>query len=187
MINTRSWSVERRLGRARAPARLAPHGCGQDPQRPCWVARVLVRTSVCTPTRISARGCEILISSDATLHAQVPYMEQIMPKKAEIQVAKCEGKINVVCIEKVPGQILRMRAPTTYVCGARDSHTARTSHANSSSMRGSRAHSHTRMHTQALHTRARTHTHTHTHTNTHARTLALTHGSTHGWGTHSFI
>jgi hypothetical protein len=30
-------------------------------------------------------------------------MEQILPKKAEIQVAKCEGKINVVCIEKIPG------------------------------------------------------------------------------------
>jgi hypothetical protein len=65
------------------------------------------------------------------------------------------------------------RAPTTYVCGARDSHTARTSHANSSSMWGSRAHSHTHMHTQALH--ARTHKHTRTHANTHARTLALSH------------
>mmetsp|Transcript_6570 Transcript_6570/g.10432 ORF Transcript_6570/g.10432 Transcript_6570/m.10432 type:complete len:186 (+) Transcript_6570:52-609(+) len=32
----------------------------------------------------------------------VDHMEQIMPKKAEIQVAKCEGKINVVCIEHVP-------------------------------------------------------------------------------------
>jgi PUA domain protein len=29
-------------------------------------------------------------------------MEQIIPKKAEIQVAKCEGKINVVCIEQAP-------------------------------------------------------------------------------------
>ena len=31
-----------------------------------------------------------------------PYMEQILPKKAELQVAKCEGKINVVTIDRVP-------------------------------------------------------------------------------------
>jgi hypothetical protein len=176
MINTRSWSVERRLGRARAPARLAPHVCGQDPQRPVWVARVLLRTSVCTLTRISARGCEVLVISDETLHAQVPYMEQIMPKKAEIQVAKCEGKINVVCIEKVPGQILRMHARAHDVCDAC------TSHAKSSSMCGSRAHSHTHMHTQALHTRTHTCTHTRTHARTHTRAIARTRA-----GTHSFL
>mmetsp|Transcript_26646 Transcript_26646/g.41703 ORF Transcript_26646/g.41703 Transcript_26646/m.41703 type:complete len:108 (+) Transcript_26646:397-720(+) len=31
-----------------------------------------------------------------------PYLDQIVPKKAEIQVAKCEGKINVVMIEGEP-------------------------------------------------------------------------------------
>lgn len=31
-----------------------------------------------------------------------PYMDQLMPKKAEIQVAKCEGKVNVVMIEGEP-------------------------------------------------------------------------------------
>mmetsp|Transcript_20584 Transcript_20584/g.49857 ORF Transcript_20584/g.49857 Transcript_20584/m.49857 type:complete len:185 (-) Transcript_20584:74-628(-) len=31
-----------------------------------------------------------------------PYMEEVLPKKAEIQVAKCEGKINVIMIESEP-------------------------------------------------------------------------------------
>mmetsp|Transcript_16347 Transcript_16347/g.41241 ORF Transcript_16347/g.41241 Transcript_16347/m.41241 type:complete len:186 (+) Transcript_16347:88-645(+) len=31
-----------------------------------------------------------------------PYMEQIMPKKGEVQVAKCEGKISVVMVDDEP-------------------------------------------------------------------------------------
>mmetsp|Transcript_54963 Transcript_54963/g.145094 ORF Transcript_54963/g.145094 Transcript_54963/m.145094 type:complete len:185 (-) Transcript_54963:91-645(-) len=31
-----------------------------------------------------------------------PFLEQVLPKKAEIQVAKCEGKINVVMVEDAP-------------------------------------------------------------------------------------
>jgi hypothetical protein len=184
MINTRSWSVERRVGRARAPARLAPHGCGQDPQRPCWMARVLVRTSVCTPTRISARGCEVLFFSDVTLHAQVPYMEQIMPKKAEIQVAKCEGKINVVCIEKVPGQILRMHACADDVrlrCPrlAHCTHVARQLFFHVGVARAlTHAHAHTSI--------ARAHTQTYTHARKHARTHTCALARTRA-GTHSFL
>mmetsp|Transcript_21334 Transcript_21334/g.43296 ORF Transcript_21334/g.43296 Transcript_21334/m.43296 type:complete len:185 (+) Transcript_21334:135-689(+) len=40
------------------------------------------------------------------IQAQFPdfedYLEQVLPKKAEIQVAKCEGKVNLVMIEGEP-------------------------------------------------------------------------------------